>query len=666
MSPHRRPADRAIARRIAGLAIAVGAILLAPTSARADESGTIDHAETVDGELRLTYSLPVLPDGVEPDLDSVEVSVNDEPADASAALVSDGTGSGATIARTTILTIDVSNSMRGERFEQAKVAAKAFLETAPPDVQVGVVTFASDVETVQEPTLDRAKLAAVVDDLSLSADTRLYDGVIEAVTTGEVDGQRSLLVLSDGKDTSKTPLGEVTTAIERAEIKVDVVALEQSGSARVPLEEMATAGNGALLGADDPEALVDLFSDEAAALANQVLVTVEVPGSITEPEGTVAVSVEADGVIYTDSAFVTLEPQAATGTGAAPPRTTPSLEGAAPPRFEISRDLLLAGVVAAGVGTLLILLTALGVLDRKKKVTLEDRVSAYTRDGARGPGRAVPGRGSAEPSKSVTVSAVGMAQRALETNKGLESALGTRLDSAGMSLKPAEWLLLHAGIAVGAAVVGFLMGGGNLVLVGILFAVGVVLPWIYLGMKRRRRLKAFDGHLADTLQLMSGSLSAGLSLAQSVDTVVREGTQPISGEFRRAIIEARLGVQIEDALDSIAKRMESDDFAWIVMAIRIQREVGGNLAELLLKVASTMREREYLRRQVKSLSAEGKLSAYIIGGLPPAFVVYLTIVNPDYLDPLLQTGIGWVLIGVMCGLMLVGSFWMSRVVKVNV
>ncbi len=136
-----------------------------------------------------------------------------------------------------------------------------------------------------------------------------------------------------------------------------------------------------------------------------------------------------------------------------------------------------------------------------------------------------------------------------------------------------------------------------------------MLPWLYLGMRKSRRLKAFNGQLAETLQLIAGSLSAGLSLAQSLDTVVREGSDPVAGEFRRALIEARLGVQVEDSLDSIAKRMESADFEWIVMAIRIQREVGGNLAELLLKVAATMRERDYLRRQVKTLSAEGKMSA---------------------------------------------------------
>ena len=129
---------------------------------------------------------------------------------------------------------------------------------------------------------------------------------------------------------------------------------------------------------------------------------------------------------------------------------------------------------------------------------------------------------------------------------------------------------------------------------------------------------------------MSGSLSAGLSLAQSVDTIVREGSEPIAGEFRRVLVETRLGVSLEDALEGVGERFESKDFEWVVMAIKIQRQVGGNLAELLDTVAATMREREYVRRQVAALAAEGKLSAWVLGGLPPLFMLYLLLTNRDY------------------------------------
>jgi tight adherence protein B len=200
--------------------------------------------------------------------------------------------------------------------------------------------------------------------------------------------------------------------------------------------------------------------------------------------------------------------------------------------------------------------------------------------------------------------------------------------------------------------------------VGLLVGIGA--PWFYLGWERNRRIKAFNAQMADTLQLMAGSLSAGLSLAQACDTVVREGTEPIAHEFRRALVETRLGVDIEDALWGISDRMGSRDFEWIVMAIRIQREVGGNLAELLNKVAETIREREYLERQVLTLSAEGRLSVWILGGLPPALLSYLMIANPTYLHPLYTERVGWVLLFVMAVLECVGIFWMKKLVKVDV
>jgi tight adherence protein B len=147
---------------------------------------------------------------------------------------------------------------------------------------------------------------------------------------------------------------------------------------------------------------------------------------------------------------------------------------------------------------------------------------------------------------------------------------------------------------------------------------------------------------------------------------VREGSDPMAGEFKRALVETRLGVDIEHALMGIAERMKSVDFEWVVMAIRIQRDVGGNLSELLNKVADTIREREYLERQVLTLSAEGRLSVWILGGLPPAFMGYLLLVNPTYISPMFHSPIGWVLLTVMTVLLTVGIFWMKKVTKVEV
>jgi tight adherence protein B len=165
--------------------------------------------------------------------------------------------------------------------------------------------------------------------------------------------------------------------------------------------------------------------------------------------------------------------------------------------------------------------------------------------------------------------------------------------------------------------------------------------------------------------LMAGSMEAGYSLPQAVDTVVREGVDPISSEFNRALIESRLGVPIEDALESVAERMQSQDFDWVVMAIRIQRQVGGSLADVLKTVAETLRERERLRRMVRALSADGRLSAWIISLAPFFVAAFLILFRPEYVAPLFQQTIGWIMIGFALVLIAIGAFIISRIIKVE-
>ncbi len=321
---------------------------------------------------------------------------------------------------------------------------------------------------------------------------------------------------------------------------------------------------------------------------------------------------------------------------------------------------MLGGLVALGVGLLLVLVGFFGGIGKPKE-SLESRIDAYT-----SAGRGKRPVGGPAPTQSVAAQAIDIADKALKSSSGFETKLNDRLEAASIALKPPEWLLLHGGIAMGAAAVGFALGGGSLLLGLVGLVAGIFLPWFFLGFKRSRRVKAFNGQLAGCLQLMAGSLKAGLSLTQSLDTVVREGQEPLSGEFRRALVETRLGVPVEDALESVGGRMDSEDFGWTVMAIRIQREVGGNLAELLLNVAGTLREREYLRRQVKALSAEGRFSAYILLAMPPCVILYMTTVNPKYLSPLIHTPMGYFMLGVMVLLMLLGGFMMKKMIKVVV
>jgi tight adherence protein B len=652
-----RSSRRSLHRAGAGavLALVLGPFLAAP--AQAAET-TIEHSEK-DGELlQVVVSVADARDDVSDQVGTVTATFGGEPVTATAQPLSD---SGETVQRTAVLAMDVSNSMAGDRFEAAKAAANVFLDTVPSDISVGLVTFAADVTVEQEPTQDREVLRAAIDELELSRRTRLYDGVAAAVQSAGSDGVRSVLVLSDGADFgSTTSLAKVGRAVEASEVKVNVVALAQKSAARAKLQTIADAGHGTVLAADDPEALAAVFADEAEALAQQVLVSVAPPAELAGDEGTLALTMQVDGEPVTDEAFVVLPAveQQTVGGGEVTAAATPAESG-----LEIPRELMFGGLGAATLAVLFIVVLAAGGAGEHKKQDAVDRsIEAYTRQGA----RKIAAANRENQPQGMTASAVAVAENVLDSQKGLEAALGGRLEAAGLALKPAEWLLLHLGVAIGLGIFGLLLGGGSVVFMLVGIVLGLLLPWFFLSFKRRSRIKAFNAQLADTLQLMAGSLSAGLSLAQSVDTVVREGTDPMAGEFRRAIIEARLGVEIEDALNGIADRMNSVDFEWVVMAIRIQRSVGGNLSELLNKVADTIREREYLERQVKALSAEGRLSVWILGGLPPGFMAYLGMANPSYLEPLFRSPLGWAMLILMSIMLTAGIFWMKKVVKVEV
>ncbi len=153
---------------------------------------------------------------------------------------------------------------------------------------------------------------------------------------------------------------------------------------------------------------------------------------------------------------------------------------------------------------------------------------------------------------------------------------------------------------------------------------------------------------------------------QGVEAVSQEVSEPVGRELRRVVTEARLGRPLEESLDGVAERMDSGDFAWAVMAIRIQREVGGNLSELLVTVADTMTERERLRRDVNALTAEGKISAIVLGILPLGIGLFIMGANPGYMDPLFEDTLGQFLLGGALVAMLGGFYWMKKTIEIEI
>lgn len=237
------------------------------------------------------------------------------------------------------------------------------------------------------------------------------------------------------------------------------------------------------------------------------------------------------------------------------------------------------------------------------------------------------------------------------------------LEDAGLRFSQADFfILLIAGACVGA-LIGLLIGGPLLALLMVILA--PMTAQFILGFLAGKRRAKFSDQLGDTLQLLSGSLRAGHSILRAIDAASSESLSPTSEEMRRVITETSLGRDLLSSLNDTAERMRSEDFVWITQAIQINREVGGNLAEVLDQVNETIRERNEIKGHIRSLAAEGKFSAYILMAMPFGIVLMLTLVNPGYMDPMFTQPLGWAMIGASVVMMIIGGLWMRKIINLK-
>ncbi|GAB3531386.1 hypothetical protein GCM10027403_01830 [Arthrobacter tecti] len=237
------------------------------------------------------------------------------------------------------------------------------------------------------------------------------------------------------------------------------------------------------------------------------------------------------------------------------------------------------------------------------------------------------------------------------------------LDTAGVRLSQADAFLLVisgglAGLLLGWAIAGPLLGI-------LLLVLSPFVAHLVLVMRTGRRRAKFDTQLGDTLQLLTGGLRAGHSILRAIDAAATEADVPTSEEMRRVVTETSLGKDLLVSLLDASRRMESDDFAWIAQAIQINREVGGDLAEVLDHVAETIRERSEIKGQIRALSAEGKFSAYILVALPFGIGAMLMIVSPGYVTPLFTEPLGWIMIGASAIMMTIGGLWLRKIIDLK-
>ncbi|WP_426996569.1 type II secretion system F family protein [Pseudarthrobacter sp. N5] len=237
------------------------------------------------------------------------------------------------------------------------------------------------------------------------------------------------------------------------------------------------------------------------------------------------------------------------------------------------------------------------------------------------------------------------------------------LERAGLRMNRAEFFILVITGAVVGAVAGLVVGGPILAVLLVILAPFV--GHLVLGFLAGKRRAKFDLQLGDTLQLLAGGLRAGHSILRAVDAAATESLNPTSEEMRRVITETSLGRDLLDSLNDTADRMKNEDFIWIAQAIQINREVGGNLAEVLDQVNETIRERSEIKGHIKSLAAEGKFSAYILMAMPIGIVGMLMVVNPSYMNVMFTHPLGWGMIAASVVLMTIGGLWMRKIIDLK-
>ncbi len=250
--------------------------------------------------------------------------------------------------------------------------------------------------------------------------------------------------------------------------------------------------------------------------------------------------------------------------------------------------------------------------------------------------------------------------------RGVLANIEKALEQANLPLRPGEAIAGAIALAILLGLIFFLLSGANLLTGVIAAAMTLLTAGAAVNFIANRERTRFEAQLPDTLNLISTSLRAGYSLLQAVEAVASEAPQPTSREFSRALTETRLGRPPVEALKDVSDRMGSTDFEWAVLAISIQREVGGNLAEVLQTASETMLHRNRLRREMKALTAEGRISAIVLGSLPFFLFLFLWTTNRDYLQPLLDSLGGIIAMVGATTLLLAGIFWLTRIVKVEV
>jgi tight adherence protein B len=337
---------------------------------------------------------------------------------------------------------------------------------------------------------------------------------------------------------------------------------------------------------------------------------------------------------------------------------------------------LIAAVLAGGA----ILLIVLGTTGARSEPAAE-RLQQYSAGSfaAQAAAQAPQTAERASLGQAITQSATMNALNRAVERRTWSEGVARELARADLTLRPVEYIGLRLGVILAAVGITWLLGVALFeTLSSPLFllaaaAIGFFIPNYWINRRKARRLRAFNDGLADTIALIANALRSGSSFLQSIDLVVRERQPPISTEFNRVIREVNLGLSLETALANMVRRVRSDDLELLTTAIAIQHSAGGNLAEILDTISFTIRERVRIKGEIRTLTAQQRLSGYVVGFLPIALVVIISVISPRFIQPMFEKPpelfdipLGYYLFGIGGILMLIGFAAIRRIVDIEV
>ncbi|MGF1596919.1 MAG: VWA domain-containing protein [Acidimicrobiales bacterium] len=560
-----------------------------------------------------------------------------------------------TMSADVIVVLDTSGSMDGPALAEARAAAAGFIRRLPADARVGVVGFGEEAAVETALGTDHQASLAALDGLAAGGETALWDALVVAadVATEAGSDRPYVVVLSDGDDTVSDV--DLATAVERLR-QVDgglyAIAIESPDADMAALDEAVALVGGEFMSTDGTGELASLYVDIAHRLANRY--ELRYP-SLSDGPRSIVVSVDVGGAVATArtelvargaAPVAPVDPIDAQPTPAEPAPAGPGPAGPAAVEMAIDPGPLAAStLLPVGAAAIFAALLVLGLLIAVPATQV--RLAAVAdRDRVAGVG-----------------DRLGSAANRFVASHDQEGRLDRALDAAGVRLRPGEFLLFSAVVIAVLAMVASVVGGP---LVGVAaLAAGAVGMRLLLSVRAGRRRNAFADQLTDSIGIMSGGLRVGRGLVQAIELVATESPSPTAEQFRRVVFEIRMGRDPAAALLAAAERMDSPDLAWLTRAVDINRELGGDLTELLEGLAATIRERRRIARHVSALSAEGRASAWVLLAMPVAMFGMLAWRTPDSVALLTGTGVGLAMLGLSVVGMVAGFVWIRKLVDLR-